>query len=258
MKRVIDKLSDFLKRTELKLRNLFLGIHPDNTIFNYNWTWITALKKELYQWRNYVTGTVVDIGAGPVPYLKYFADQVECYYAIDFTYPKSVDTVDNKLIFIKAKAEETTLSNDIADTVISTQFLYAHPDPEKVFQEIGRLLKKNGILILATPCSQPLITEPYDYLRLTPNYFKYIASKYGFEVITIKPLGDIFTSFALGLSLSLVLNPYNIDGSMKLLPYRQWLFSPLIFVVNLTSYIFDKVFRFSRFPANLFFVARKL
>jgi SAM-dependent methyltransferase len=166
--------------------------------------------------------------------------------------------INEKLIFLNADASNIPLSDNTADTIITTQFLYAVPNPEAIIEEISRLIKNDGYLIITVPHSTPLMTDPYDYLRFTPNYFQnYIAQKYCYDVIKIDKSGDIFNSFALSLSMELVLSKYDGRHPMKLIPWRRIVFSPLIFFINALAFFLEHIFIFTRHPGNLAIIMRK-
>ena len=73
------------------------------------------------------------------------------------------------------------------DTVLLIQVLEHIPKPKKMLEEIYRVLKKGGYLVLTCPLTWNLHEEPYDYFRYTCYGLKYLCEWVGFNVLMIKP-----------------------------------------------------------------------
>lgn len=56
------------------------------------------------------------------------------------------------------------------------------PEPNQIISEIGRVLKKNGKLLISIPFLQEIHADPEDYQRYTPFGLKALLEKYHFNV----------------------------------------------------------------------------
>ena len=134
----------------------------------------------------YCKGRTLDLGAGRLSYrplIKKFALE---YVSSDFkkTHPE---------IDIVANAQDLNMiKNDEFDTVFCSQVLEHVPEPQKVFDEIKRIMKPGGNAILTVPFLGYLHNEPYDYFRYTKYSLRYMADKSGFKVVEIRESGGFF------------------------------------------------------------------
>lgn len=69
-----------------KIANLILGIHPNNTIFSFNWHNVRFIKSFIERECSKIDKpeiVVADIGGGRSPYYDYFADLIKEYICVD-------------------------------------------------------------------------------------------------------------------------------------------------------------------------------
>jgi SAM-dependent methyltransferase len=64
------------------------------------------------------------------------------------------------------------------DTVLATEILEHCINPQKAIEEMYRLLKKNGILVLSTRFIYFYHPRPKDYYRFTKDSLKYLLRKF--------------------------------------------------------------------------------
>lgn len=69
------------------------------------------------------------------------------------------------------------------DSVICTQVFEHVFEPEIFLNEINRVLKKNGHLLLTLPFVWDKHKKPYDYSRYSSFGIKYLLEKKGFKII---------------------------------------------------------------------------
>lgn len=131
----------------------------------------------------YATGIVLDIGCGNKPYEVLFSKNIEKYLGCDIV-QSSLEKVD-----IICEAHNVPLESGSVDTVLCTQVIEHVPDHNKLIQEIHRLLKMNGCLILSGPMYWHIHEEPHDYFRFTKYGFKYILESNGFKIHEMMPNG---------------------------------------------------------------------
>ncbi len=191
--------------------------------------------------RIYAKGRLLDVGCGTKPYREVFADVVEEHIGIDF--PSSVSSnKESKNVEVYSILPYLPFKNEAFDTVLATEVLEHVPEPSFAFDEIKRVLKKKGVLILTTPQSWGLHETPHDYYRYTRYGLKHLAEKNNFDVLFIKPLGGFFSLIGQRMS-SFVFYSLAIDkkGNRRTILLRAPAHAICMFL-QLTFRILDKIF----------------
>jgi SAM-dependent methyltransferase len=141
------------------------------------------LLKQLALAKTYVSGRVLDVGAGS--FLRYknlftFAE----YLTLDNAPEKHPDIVGS--------AEDIPVKDESFDTMISTQVLEHLPHPKKAVEEIFRILKPGGYALISVPQWNELHEEPHDYWRYTKYGLITLLTDAGFEIIVLEQRGGFF------------------------------------------------------------------
>lgn len=133
--------------------------------------------------KNYANGNFLDLGCGNKPY--------ETLYNIVTDYQTGCDIVqsDKKRVDVICPVTDLKFSDSIFDSVLCTQVLEHVYEHDKMIQEIYRVLKPGGTLILTVPFSWELHEEPYDFFRYTKHALKQLFETNGFQIDYIKPNG---------------------------------------------------------------------
>lgn len=129
--------------------------------------------------RKHSRGKVLDIGCGNKPYKALFSGKYDEYIGCDITQSS------NKCVDIICEATDIPLDSNSFDTVICTQVIEHVENHKLLLQEILRVLKPNGYVILSGPMYWHLHEEPYDFFRFTKYGFKYLFEEQGFREIDI-------------------------------------------------------------------------
>lgn len=146
-------------------------------------------------------GVLLDIGCGEMPYKKLltsFPSKVQKYIGMD---------IENKLYQQSVKPDlfwdgsKVPLDNGTIDCVVATEFFEHVPYPEKIMEEIGRVLKPEGVLFFTVPFIWSLHSIPNDEYRYTPFALERMLKKTGFTNINLKPLGGWDASLAQTIGL---------------------------------------------------------
>ena len=149
------------------------------TNMNYlNWKW---LKYGAIVSKKYVNGVCLDIGSGNSPYKKYYLDKVDKYLVVDKGDIHKHMFKSSKEEFIDADIKNLPFEDEFADTIILTQVLEHIDEPFKALDEVYRVLKKDGVLILSLPFIYPAHATPYDYFRFSEFELKKIIKDYSLK-----------------------------------------------------------------------------
>ena len=131
---------------------------------------------------------ILDAGAGEGQYSALFA--AFQYIAVDlgvgdagWSY-KSLDAV--------ADLSRLPFADRSFDAAINIVTLEHVREPAVVVQELARVLKPGGALLLVTPLEWEEHQQPHDYYRYTQYGIKWLAESAGLSVATLQPVGGIF------------------------------------------------------------------
>lgn len=128
--------------------------------------------------------TVGDLGCGEQPMRNLIEELGGIYTGVDFS-QNSQNTVQ-----VLASITEVPLPDNSFDVILCTEVLEHVPDTYRAFQEMARLIKTGGHIIITSPFSYPLHEEPYDFVRLTPYQVQEAAKKSNLEILSLEKSGN--------------------------------------------------------------------
>lgn len=155
------------------------------------------------------TGSVIlDAGAGESVYKKLFS---HCEYkAIDLAVGESRWNYAN-LDYV-APLHKMPIEDNVFDAILCTQVLEHLEWPRQSVEEMYRVLKPGGKLVMTVPMSHPEHQIPYDFFRYTSYGLESICKNAGFRDTEISPFGGLWVRWAYELPRSLSIFPPNGIG----------------------------------------------
>lgn len=159
---------------------------------------------------------IIDISAGNKPYMSMFS---HCdYFSHEFEGNNNIlDTFRGENYKDSNKHDyygdicNLPIENEIFDYVLCTEVLEHVPEPIKAIEELSRICKKGGNIIITTPFTSGLHQEPYHfYSGFSPYFYKYIGDKFSLEVKEIKSQGDFFKLMSWFINLAM---QFKLPGS---------------------------------------------
>ncbi len=199
----------------LKIRNLG-AIIPDSlrTDFILKEFEVLGKKKRL-----------LDLGCGVKPFKCVYSNYCESSVGIDVAQTlhgtEQVDVIyDGKKI---------PFANQEFDIVFCTEVLEHVPEPTEFLNEIFRVLKPHGTLIMTVPFLVPLHEEPHDFFRYTKHALKYMLEKTGYKVKTITVFSEYF-GVMISFGVVLQLKFWNVLAKKSHLPAIYSVWNPFIFL----------------------------
>lgn len=128
---------------------------------------------------------VLDAGAGRKPYKSFFKQHQYTSTDIpDGFYPEKHD--------FECYLDDIPQPDNHYDAVILSQVLEHVPNPTKALEEIYRILKPNGVLLLSVPLNTPLHGEPYHFFNFTHYGIQQLSMEIGYELIEVEKIGGAF------------------------------------------------------------------
>jgi len=181
---------------------------------------------------NYAKGILLDLGCGDSPYRDLIKDKIDYYIGLNF-FQDEIKDKNQSYVNIIAKGEKLPFNDNSIDTVLCTEVLEHVPEPEIIIEEIRRVLKKKGFIILSVPQVWYLHHKPYDYWRFTKFGLEYLIKKHNFGIIKIESRGNFW------LTVAQMFN-YYFEYSFSSLPKKKFSMSYFMHMIirTLRKYIF--------------------
>jgi SAM-dependent methyltransferase len=194
-----------------------------------NWR---ELKKSIIKSLPYIHGDCIDIGSGNSPYKKYIMNNIDSYTCVDKGAVHSEMFSLSKEKFIDADIKDLPFEDNSFDTVLLTQVLEHIDEPLVALQEVKRVVKKDGIVILSVPFIYQAHATPYDYFRFSEYGLRKLCSEYDFEIEEFHYQGY------LGTTIFSILNGFIWELSSKNKILRNIILLPLLlFIFTLNNCI---------------------
>ena len=135
-----------------------------------------------------LSGRIVDLGAGRVPFYEVYAPHIEEAICVDWsnslhglTHADVIANLDRPLPFAPCSF----------DGAIMSSVLEHLSDPAAALGEVARILRPGGKLVVELPFLYWLHEEPYDFGRYTEHWLRRAAGCAGLKVDRIQPYGGL-------------------------------------------------------------------
>ena len=166
-----------------------------NTILHPRFVAQRELQKIVITEADNLWGCLLDVGCGKKPYENLFTNVTQ-YVGIDLT-----STIHGQSrIDVFATSLALPFKDQSVDSVLCTEVLEHVPDPRRALQEIHRVTKPGGGLLLTVPLSEQLHEEPFDFYRFTKYGLYFLLEKTGWKVCRIYNRGGVWLEFGYRLS----------------------------------------------------------
>ncbi|MGY6555329.1 MAG: methyltransferase domain-containing protein [Wenzhouxiangella sp.] len=186
----------------------------------------------------YAQGYVLDVGCAsrwPERLLP-----VECKY-IALDYPPTGGALYAATPDVFADAAALPFSSKTFDTVLFFEVLEHVEEPRKTLEEIARVLKPGGSLILSMPFLYPMHDEPHDYQRFTAHGLARELRACGLSIQAIQP--NLNASATAGLIVCLALAGMILEATRKRSP--SLLLAPFLItsipLINLSFWLLSQL-----------------
>ncbi len=131
-------------------------------------------------------GRTLDVGCGSRPYADLFAN----YTGLEYDRRRYVQTPPE----VWASALGLPFVASSFDTVFSSQVLEHVPEPWVMIEEMARVLKPGGFLIVSAPHIWGLHEVPHDYFRFTCYGLKHLAERAGLQTVEVRPMAGYWVT----------------------------------------------------------------
>jgi len=143
-------------------------------------------------------GRLLDVGCGDRPYEHIFRPFVDSYVGIERDVTYAATDASSRPVKADILYDGVRLPFDDGSfhTVLSLQVLEHTPEPDALVAEMGRVLRDDGVLVMAVPFSFRLHEEPYDYYRFTPHMLRELCRRAGLVVEVVIARGSLWSVVA--------------------------------------------------------------
>ena len=243
---------------------LFKLFKPLEKIFAYNRMrrdrWLTKQANKIPK-----GSKVLDIGAGGCPHREKFN---HCkYFTQDFTQLSDLQIQNQEVygrIDFVSDILEIPVPDKSYDAILCTEVIEHIPDPISAIQEMSRILKPGGILLITAPLQSGLHQEPYHfYGGYTKYWYQKFLTENNFSEINVEPNGSLYTTyFSLGLTtfksfLEIIVEDKNLFRKLMAI-ISLIIFCPILLILNpIFSFLWEIVFDREGHTAGYHVLAKK-
>jgi SAM-dependent methyltransferase len=189
----------------------------------------------------------LDVGCGTKPYEAWFGNVSE-YVGLDVAPGMHVDVVVRQ-------NEPWPLPDTYYDVLLSTQVVEHVADLDFALQQMARVVKADGVIILSFPFLYNVHGAPHDYRRFT--HFGATNLLPNHEILHLELQGGIGSTLVIlflnWIDTALSRNTITRIFKGLFLP----VFIPLSLALNLLALVLDHLDRTASFYSNVLLVARK-
>jgi SAM-dependent methyltransferase len=164
-------------------------------------------------------GRLLDVGCGEKPYESIFRPYVSEYVGVEHasTFGSTQTASRSQKPDVLYDGKTLPFESRSFDTVISIQVLEHTPDPQTLMNEMGRVVRADGMVLVCVPFSFRLHEEPHDYFRYTPHGMRSMFDAAGLVVDEIWSQGDLWSVLGHKLNSYLAFRVARLDALAQLM-----------------------------------------
>ena len=151
---------------------------------------ITDIVAEVYERliRQHARGDLLDLGCGKAPLYLVYRDLTTSQTCIDREGSADVSAIVDYAMDLSL---ELDLRDNMFDTILITDVLEHISNPDVLFEEMARILKPDGKIILSVPFFYWIHEEPYDYYRYTEFKLRDFCEARNLEIVAAEAYGGV-------------------------------------------------------------------
>lgn len=157
-------------------------------VFGKNWLIHRIMRQAMDEVKGLASGRLLDVGCGNKPYAAIFEGCVQHYIGLEKSRGRyeQVDVWGDALALpFRDRAFDTALCNQVLEHV---------PEPQVAMDEMARVLRPGGYLIVTAPHIWGLHEVPHDYFRFTPYGLRHLAERAGLAICKTHALAGFWVT----------------------------------------------------------------
>jgi len=203
-------------------------------------------------------GRLLDVGCGDKSFEGIFRPHVDEYLGIEHeaTFNATGASLRTSRPDYLYDGNQLPFEDGSFDTVINIQVLEHTAHPQRLIGEMARVLKKDGVLILAAPFSFRLHEEPNDFFRYSPHGLTAMCNDAGLIVEQVEQVGSLWSLIGHKVNSYLALHLARMGGPAQQLGKlghespvqpraRLWTLpfvAPAVLGISFIARVMDRVF----------------
>lgn len=136
--------------------------------------------------KEHVKGVLIDLGCGKVPLYASYRDYISKNICVDWINTTHKNKYLDKQCDLTKKLP---FNNNVFDTIILSDVLEHIPNPDNLIEEMNRILKQGGKVLLNVPFYYWIHEVPFDFYRYTEFALIRFANNANFKIIELKAIG---------------------------------------------------------------------
>lgn len=197
---------------------------PFTRFSSYKWLIARRLSAAIARTSRHAHGRFLDVGCGHRRFAGYF--NVERYYGLE--YPTTFGS-DGTSVDVFGTALALPFADRMFDTVASFETLEHVTDTAQMIDELRRVVRPGGSVIVSVPFLWGEHCQPHDYFRFTAFGLRHLFELRGLKVVHQERVGGFWTFYGQRLCYYLA-EVYGRDG---------WMARSLAFVVLVCASLLD-------------------
>jgi SAM-dependent methyltransferase len=232
----------------LRLYGGICGIHPKQRLWHFQWLSIYYLRKTYKRILPSYKGRILDVGCGSKPYRHLFGP-IEEYLGLDVYASSDVD-------IIVEPGKPWPLPDQSFDVIFASQVLEHVENLDDILEEMNRVLRVGGHLIMTFPFLYNEHGTPYDFRRFTKYNSDILMDNFIMKLnITQGAISSTISSLLLNWQDDIINNNF-------LLRVFRAIFLPIWMIyctlINILSVVLDKIDYTDRYYGNVLIISEKI
>lgn len=194
-----------------------------------------------------LSGRLLDLGCGNSPYRSWLP-HVTSY----IPYDADLSSAGAEAIGL---AHSLPFADKAFDSVLCTQVLEHVEQPWQVLDDVARVLRSDGILVLSVPQAWRIHEAPYDFYRYTRFGIAALLRRSGFELVNCTPQGGAWLLIGQTINNHIWRKKHRRHSAAWLI--SRALATPVTLVTNIVSKTLDSLFPDGEETLNYVAIARK-
>ena len=138
--------------------------------------------------KNHAKGKLLDLGCGKVPLYGVYQEYITDNVCVDW---ENTLHKNEYLDFECDLTQKLPFEDRVFDTIILSDVLEHIPSPPKLWQEMARILTKNGKIIMNVPFFYCLHERPHDYYRYTEFALQRFVEDSNLKLVQLESIGGV-------------------------------------------------------------------